>query len=155
MDLSLLPTLLLIFLIFFTFAFLWNLINLKFISGDRFKSLNFMSIFDGLSGNLIRFLFVLQEFKPYQYYNCWINILRYIPARLTILAVIFYILVSIWWNSNRTFQLILNSSVNFRLIKTYFPEHAMLLSLQGHLFCLAKQTSLLPWFQRWRSSCIS
>lgn len=85
-DLSLLPTSLLKCLIFFTFALLWNLINLKFISEDKFKSLNSLSVIDGLSVNPIRFLFLLTE---YQYYDFQINILKYLPVRLTIF--IYYI----------------------------------------------------------------
>lgn len=69
-DLFLLPTSPLKFLIFFTLALLWKLINLKFISGDRFKSLNSVPVFDVLSGNSVRFLCLLTEFKPYQCYNC-------------------------------------------------------------------------------------
>lgn len=83
---SLLPTSLLKCLIFFTFALLWNLINLKFISEDKFKSLNSLSVIDGLSVNPIRFLFLLTE---YQYYDFQINILKYLPVRLTIF--IYYI----------------------------------------------------------------
>lgn len=85
-DLSLLPTSLLKCLIFFTFALLWNLINLKFISEDKFKSLNSLSVIDGLSVNPIRFLFLLTE---YQYYDFQTNILKYLPVRLTIF--IYYI----------------------------------------------------------------
>lgn len=85
-DLSLLPTSLLKCLIFFTFALLWNLINLKFISEDKFKSLNSLSVIDGLSVNPIRFLFLLIECKPYQYYDFQINILKYLPVRLTIFS---------------------------------------------------------------------
>lgn len=85
-DLSLLPTSLLKCLIFFTFALLWNLINLKFVSEDKFKSLNSLSVIDGLSVNPIRFLFLLTE---YQYYDFQTNILKYLPVRLTIF--IYYI----------------------------------------------------------------
>lgn len=85
-DLSLLPTSLLKCLIFCTFALLWNLINLKFVSEDKFKSLNSLSVIDGLSVNPIRFLFLLTE---YQYYDFQTNILKYLPVRLTIF--IYYI----------------------------------------------------------------
>lgn len=73
-DLSLLPTSPLTFLIFFffffTLALLWKLVDLKFISGDRFKRLNSVPIFDALSGNPVRFLFLLTEFKPHHCCDC-------------------------------------------------------------------------------------
>lgn len=91
-DLSLLPTSLLKCLIFFTFALLWNLINLKFVSEDKFKSLNSLSVIDGLSVNPIRFLFLLTE---YQYYDFQTNILKYLPVRLTIF--IYYMTIFIYY----------------------------------------------------------